>query len=103
MVGTLWDVTDKDIDRFAMKTFTEWGLLREDTVSKEGIGPKRCGRNVKVKAKAVNLSSEPVHGGAAPKRKVALGEAVANARSSCVLRYLNGAAPVIYGIPVVLG
>jgi separase len=25
---------------------------------------------------------------------------VAAARKSCVLRYLNGAAPVVYGIPV---
>jgi separase len=34
---------------------------------------------------------------------MALDEAVAKAREVCQLRYLNGAAPVVYGIPVSLG
>jgi separase len=103
VVGTLWDVTDKDIDRFAMKTFTEWGLLGEGTAA-EGAAPmKKRSKNIKGMRKGGNQPSGPGPGGVAPKQKVALDEAVANARSSCVLRYLNGAAPVIYGIPVVLG
>ncbi|KAE8147730.1 peptidase family C50-domain-containing protein [Aspergillus avenaceus] len=65
LVATLWDVTDKDIDRFAQSTFDQWGLFRE------------------------------VDSG------VTLGEAVSRSRSACVLKYLNGAAPVIYGIPSV--
>ena len=35
-------------------------------------------------------------------RGVGLDEAVRVARSACVLRYLNGAAAVVYGIPVYL-
>ncbi|RMJ22808.1 separase [Aspergillus sp. HF37] len=61
-VATLWDVTDKDIDRFARSTFERWGLL--------GRGEDR-----------------------------ALDEAVGKSRGACVLRYLNGAAPVVYGVP----
>ncbi|PYH48825.1 C50 family peptidase [Aspergillus saccharolyticus JOP 1030-1] len=65
LVATLWDVTDKDIDRFAKSTFDKWGLF----------------------------------GGEA--EAVALDEAVSQSRQACVLKYLNGAAPVIYGIPSV--
>ena len=109
VVGTLWDVTDKDIDRFAMKTFQDWGLLgHDDTVAEEAAvtGVKRKGKNMKANGKG-GVKQTPCQ--PAPEQKgqkkqnVALDEAVANARSSCVLRYLNGAAPVIYGIPVVLG
>ena len=35
--------------------------------------------------------------------KQSLVEAVNRSRSACYLRYLNGAAPVVYGIPVYLG
>ncbi|CAL5872231.1 uncharacterized protein PFLUO_LOCUS6490 [Penicillium psychrofluorescens] len=67
LVATLWDVTDKDIDRFAASAFEQWGLMGEV----KGSG-------------------------------VALDEAVARSRGKCVLKYLNGAAPVVYGVPVML-
>ncbi|KAF7712215.1 Separin [Penicillium ucsense] len=71
LVATLWDVTDKDIDRFATSTFGSWGLLdRKGKSSRESPN--------------------------------SLDAAVAGARASCVLKYLNGAAPVVYGVPVFL-
>ncbi|KAJ5577724.1 Peptidase C50 separase [Penicillium hispanicum] len=73
LVATLWDVTDKDIDRFATSTFDTWGLL---------------GTKNKSRAHADGAG---------------LDTAVAGARNSCVLKYLNGAAPVVYGVPVFLG
>ena len=72
LVATLWDVTDKDIDRFATSTFDTWGLLGKK--NKSGTQASTAG----------------------------LDAAVAGARNSCVLKYLNGAAPVIYGVPVFL-
>ncbi|EPS34197.1 hypothetical protein PDE_09161 [Penicillium oxalicum 114-2] len=71
LVATLWDVTDKDIDRFATSTFDTWGLLDK-------------------KGKSRRASEK------------SLDDAVAGARASCVLKYLNGAAPVVYGVPVFL-
>ncbi|RJE18208.1 separase, partial [Aspergillus sclerotialis] len=65
LVATLWDVTDKDIDRFARSTFDRWGLFGKSS-GKPGI---------------------------------ALDDAVAGSRKACVMRFLNGAAPVIYGVP----
>lgn len=77
LVATLWDVTDKDIDRFAKSTFEHWGLLGgSDAEASQG-------------------------GRRSATREVALDEAVSRSRSACVLKYLNGAAPVIYGIPAV--
>ena len=64
VVANLWDVTDKDIDKFSTETLERWSLL-----------------------------------GNRPNRE-SLPSAVANSRDQCFLRYLNGAAPVVYGIPV---
>ncbi|KAL4918001.1 peptidase family C50-domain-containing protein [Aspergillus aurantiobrunneus] len=74
LVATLWDVTDKDIDRFAKATFENWGLLQ--------ARPRGGGEDV----------------GEAD-AKVALDAAVSQSRRACVLKYLNGAAPVVYGVP----
>ncbi|KAL3434171.1 Separin [Aspergillus tetrazonus] len=71
LVATLWDVTDKDIDRFAKATFEHWGLIGNGHRGNEGIG----------------------------EAGVALDAAVSQSRGACVLKYLNGAAPVVYGVP----
>ena len=72
LVANLWDVTDKDIDKFAASVFAECGL---DGERERGAGAA---------------------GGAG----VTLGGAVARGREACHLKYLNGAATVVYGVPV---
>lgn len=79
LVATLWDVTDKDIDRFAMRTFEHWGLFN---------GPASKG-----KGKRKQGSGEQ-------QRPVSMIEAVGKGREACTLRYLNAAAVCVYGIPV---
>ena len=64
VVANLWDVTDKDIDRFAQATFAEIGLS--------------------------GTSATPS----------TLPGAICKSRKACTLRYLNGAAPVVWGFPV---
>lgn len=64
MIANLWDVTDKDIDRFAKATFTDFGIMGD----------------------VASPTSLPA--------------AVAASRNACTLRYLNGAAPVVWGFPV---
>jgi len=86
LVATLWDVTDKDIDRFAQATFEKWGLI-----GSQGEGDSKG----KGRARSRSRSRSPQSGA------VALDEAVCRSRDACVLRYLNGAAPVIYGVPSV--
>ena len=100
VVGTLWDVTDKDIDRFAVELFVNWGLLGRDVVKKDSKSRTRKeGGKAGMKQAAENgekLAEDR------PGNKIGLDDAVAKARDACLLKYLNGAAPVIYGIPVYL-
>lgn len=91
VVGTLWDVTDRDIDRFAGRSFEEWGLFPRGTFKEE----KKRG-----KAKAVDEENEDEYHDGEVTRDVSLAEAVARARQACRFKYLNAAAVVLYGIPV---
>ncbi|KAG7121695.1 Separin like protein [Verticillium longisporum] len=80
VVGTLWDVTDRDIDRFAGRLFEEWGLMVRGSfpVDKWSAGPA----NLDVVAT----------------RSVV--EAVVKARDAVRFRYLTAGAVCVYGIPV---
>ena len=94
VVGTLWDVTDKDIDRFAMKSFENWGLIRKEEVFSGATASKTP---KKLRARIKKMENKPAF------HARTLTQAVAEARESCMLRYLNGAAPVVHGVPVILG
>lgn len=82
LVATLWDVTDKDIDRFFMSTFWHWGLVgkQDEPTSRKGKGKK------------IEIVEE--------EKRTSLVEAIAKSRGTCILRYLNAAAVVVYGVPV---
>ena len=113
VVGTLWDVTDRDLDRCALRALSLWGLADGPGEEDEGERGKSRG-----KGKGNGRKKEEVEGarGAVRERwdqwkgtrkeerrgKVALDEAVSAGREACRLRYLNGAAVVVYGVPVVL-
>lgn len=96
VVGMLWDVTDKDCDRFAVRAGELWGLWPEAQEVKEvkGKTPKKKGKG---RAKEVVGERE-----GECRRGIGLDEAVRDARQACYLRYLNGAAAVVYGIPCYL-
>ncbi|EGE01771.1 separin [Trichophyton equinum CBS 127.97] len=82
LVATLWDVTDKDIDRFTASVFEQWGLLPASATTAKG--PIASASGIK-------------HTG-----QVGLDTAIGGSRDTCILKYLNGAAPVVYGVPVFL-
>ncbi|KAL5087366.1 hypothetical protein Trisim1_007927 [Trichoderma cf. simile WF8] len=95
VVGTLWDVTDRDIDRFAGKTFEEWGLFARGTFD----GAMNKGKG-KARSFAEEIEEVSRHERGDVVRNASLAEAVATARNACRFKYLNGAAVVLYGIPV---
>lgn len=72
LVANIWDVTDRDIDKFAQSTFDKLRVTRKDA------DRRADGSELSVVA------------------------AVAQSRDSCKLKYLTGAAPVVYGIPFYL-
>ncbi|KAL9006002.1 MAG: hypothetical protein Q9188_001236 [Gyalolechia gomerana] len=93
VVATLWDVTDKDIDRFSETVLQKWGLLKVQPPADSS--PVKKSTRGKAKGKA--------HQSPPPNREnLSLDQAVAHGRGSCIFRYLNGAAPVVYGIPIFL-
>ncbi|KAJ3998053.1 cysteine peptidase C50 [Lentinula boryana] len=75
LVATLWDVTDKDIDTFSQSVFDKLDMSFES-----------------IKHRSSLERHTPV----------SVVQAVAESRKSCKLKYLTGAAPVVYGIPFYL-
>ncbi|GLB42455.1 putative peptidase family C50 [Lyophyllum shimeji] len=73
LVANLWDVTDRDIDKFSQSVFDRLGLT--------STGVKQWGRR---------------------DGQVSVVAAIGQSRDTCKLKYLTGAAPVVYGIPFYL-
>lgn len=75
IVANLWEVTDKDIDRFGKAMLNAW--LRERSAE-----CAQCSINVN------NCNHRP-----------RIGSFMGQARDACHLGFLIGAAPVCYGVP----
>ena len=78
LVANLWDVTDRDIDKFSTALIDSWV---DGNLNLEEENHKENGDNGPVKSSS--LASE-----------------LPRAREACKLRFLNGASPVCYGVPV---
>ena len=74
IVANLWDVTDKDIDRFSQSCLQASSIFEPQNGLEESVN---------VLPAAMNL-----------------GLSVAKSRSACLLKYIVGAAPVVYGVPM---
>ncbi|KAG7448865.1 uncharacterized protein BT62DRAFT_946578 [Guyanagaster necrorhizus] len=77
LVANLWDVTDRDIDKFSQSVFDKLRLDRDHV------------RDWTVQSM---MDAE----------RTSIVAAVAQSRDVCKLKYLTGAAPVVYGIPFYL-
>lgn len=75
VIGNLWDVTDRDIDKFSLGLFRSW--LSESVKFPGNESSQRQGRSSYLKG-------------------------ISKCRKMCKLPYLNGAAPVCYGVPCAL-
>lgn len=111
VVGTLWDVTDRDIDRYAARLFEVWGLVARGTFAEErerermGTGKGKGkggskGAEKKGKRGGDGNGNGNGNGNEEGQGQTSLVEAVAKARDACRLRYLTAAAVCVYGIPV---
>ncbi|KAK5664345.1 hypothetical protein OQA88_568 [Cercophora sp. LCS_1] len=95
VVGTLWDVTDRDIDRFAGRLFEEWGLMKTGTFEEKKLAKGQRDWGVDGRRKGVKRELGRDNAG-----KVSLVEAARRARDACRFRYATAAAVAVYGIPV---
>lgn len=94
VVGTLWDVTDKDIDRFAGQAFEGWGLVPQGAFDEKDKAGKRTGPSSN--KRTASPSAQPTRSTAS------LVEAIVRARDAPRFLYLTSAAVCVYGIPVYL-
>jgi separase len=88
VLGALWDVGDIDADHFSITAGDYWGLWDD---SPKGLDTKLVSARKKISEEKKAMG-----------RKFSMCEAVARSRGGCKLPYLNGAAFVVYGIPVFL-
>ncbi|KAI0914419.1 peptidase family C50-domain-containing protein [Ustulina deusta] len=101
VVGTLWDVTDRDIDRFAGAVFEEWGLFPRGTFAEDISGSGKAVGRGKGKASAAQRKKGGAAVASTEGNPSSLVEAVAKARAeACRFKYLTAAAVCVYGIPV---
>ncbi|KAI8837114.1 peptidase family C50-domain-containing protein [Chytriomyces cf. hyalinus JEL632] len=107
LVANLWDVTDRDIDRFSKKLFVKIGVAQGNAFGENEGGSSRK------KLRAAKISDEPTEESVIESRfykhepclsqmagNLSVPEGVAVSREACELKYLVGAAPVVYGVPV---
>ncbi|KAG0048294.1 hypothetical protein BGZ83_006712, partial [Gryganskiella cystojenkinii] len=99
LVSNLWDVTDRDLDRFSKSMFTLWGL----DSNREGYGVDEIEQvrsyktSLEAKADSFAMDIDQEEPGTPSRRhsRLSLVEAVKGARDTCRLKYLVGAASVV--------
>ncbi|KAK6843072.1 hypothetical protein PG987_003932 [Apiospora arundinis] len=84
VVGTLWDVTDRDIDRYAGRLFEEWGLFPAKSRS---AGSQKGKKKTKAAASSSSSSSDRGDDEGVNTGPTSLVEAVARARDACKFKY----------------
>mmetsp|Transcript_7187 Transcript_7187/g.26433 ORF Transcript_7187/g.26433 Transcript_7187/m.26433 type:complete len:122 (+) Transcript_7187:1449-1814(+) len=95
VVANLWDVTDKDIDRFSERVLRTW------LPSSGTYGKSRHSQRISSTSKSP--ASEEAKENTRPRELPNLvGAPVPQARAVCRLPYLNGAAPICYGVPTLV-
>ena len=102
VVGNLWDVTDGECDRFAVRLLEQLTSKHDTTTDTEQVDSKQ--RHTQQEAKPVKRGRGKrvvmqVEAADTDTPREAVCEMVASSRSACRLRYLMGASPVVYGLP----
>ncbi|KAK1417650.1 hypothetical protein QVD17_26781 [Tagetes erecta] len=110
IIANLWDVTDKDIDRFCKTVLDGWIKARSNTSLDcaqcteladkfKGMniidGETRKGKKKISRSKSVENCEVTV----GCKHRPKIGSFMGQARGACTLPFLIGAAPVCYGVP----
>ncbi|KAJ4871398.1 Separase [Raphanus sativus] len=117
IVANLWDVTDRDIDRFGKALLEGWLRERSDSPSSSEGGCSQC-ESLANELAVMNLKGNTTKRTRKPRNKPGqsnadgsgkmecnhkhgrkIGSFIAAAREVCTLPYLIGAAPVCYGVP----
>ena len=93
VIANLWEVSDKDIDRFGKSMLTSW--LQELTADSGNAKDLGGARRTRKKA----LTKDPCEDVSRNRR---IASFMSQARDACKLPHLIGAAPVCYGVPTLI-
>ncbi|KAL8160482.1 hypothetical protein V2J09_002019 [Rumex salicifolius] len=111
VIANLWEVTDKDIDRFGRAVLEAWFTERSNSLSScvqcsmlaEEVNAITLNKKTRNSKKGKGKKQIEVLSDTSSKNwcrhKVKVGYFVSKARNACKLPYLIGAAPVCYGVP----
>eukprot|EP00878_Enallax_costatus_P039601 GHUV01045454.1.p1 GENE.GHUV01045454.1~~GHUV01045454.1.p1 ORF type:complete len:138 (+),score=46.72 GHUV01045454.1:225-638(+) len=100
-VANLWDVTDRDIDRFAQAVLQQWAGSNNST-NRSGQAQPAAGASRSSSMRAAD-SSDDAEGHSDHHGGVKMCSAVAASKQACRLPHLIGAAAVCYGLPTYIG
>ena len=103
LVATLWDVTDKDIDRLSESVLNKLNIDASHVHGQPSAALSPASSSSSSSSKARSIGRKPILEPLLPLSELSVVEAVARSRDECKLTYLTGAAPVVYGMPVWLG
>ncbi|CAI9287139.1 unnamed protein product [Lactuca saligna] len=114
IVANLWEVTDKDIDRFGKAVLDAWIKTRSisstdcaqcteisdrlnnmNIVDDDGGDKRKGGKKKTSRKKSVNNNNNS----SSCKHRPKIGSFMGQAREACTLPFLIGASPVCYGVP----
>jgi len=84
LIANLWDVTDRDIDRLSEAVFLTLDLQASSILRASSSSSSSGSKTTTTRKKKGKTTAQ----------------AVGEARDKCKLRFLTGAAVVVYGVPV---
>ena len=111
IVANLWEVTDKDINRFGKAMLDAWLKERSNLPSdcsqckllSEEFEAMNLGCKGKAKRKVSRKKLQEACGSDSHENncdhRPKIGSFMGEARKACTLPFLNGASPVCYGVP----
>ena len=98
VIANLWDVTDRDIDRFSSAVLRRWLHTTAPPPTNGASGSAGSSKQPSARRPEAAKEGAGARGGGETD-DVDMSAAVAAARDSCRLPHLIGAAPVCYGLP----
>ena len=97
-MANLWDVTDRDIDRFALALLQRWAPDQEAAGGGSSGSSLHPDGGQEPEGAADSPAGSSVNE-ALVRQTVCIARSVALSRAACRLPHLIGAAPVCYGVP----
>lgn len=99
IVGNLWDVTDRDIDKLTEEFLQSW-INEHESNNNETSSTTTSSSSDNSNPSMPSVSSSTTTTTSTSLNPSNICNHLIRARKACKLAYLNGSAPIVYGLPV---